>query len=124
MYGVTHVVYVDTGYGDRLLDPADYEAEIEIIDTAIANYAANFPTDPTAIDLSFEFLAARRFLQQPESGEARTLKDRLLRLQHESGSWRPASGYNTIHATREGVHALGEFPPEFRRLEPTPPPSG
>jgi len=118
MYGVTHVVYVDSGYADRWLDPADYETEIEILETAIAHFAVDFPTDPTAIDLSFELIAARRFLQLPESGEARKLKDRLLLLQDESGSWRPGNRNNTVHATREAVHALGEFPQEFRRLEP------
>lgn len=121
MYPVTHVIYVDTGYGDRFLEPADYPIEAEILDTALAHYASEFPINPMFIHLAFEVLTSRRFLQLPETGEARAMKGKLLLLQDESGSWRPGSGNDTIHATREAVHALGRFPRELRRLEPLPP---
>ncbi len=121
MYPVTHVIYVDTGYGDRLLDPADYPIEAEVLDTALGHYAVRFPTNPMFIHLAFEILTARRFLQLPETSEARAAKRKLLLLQDESGSWRPGTGTDTIHATREAVHALGRFPRELRRLEPLPP---
>jgi hypothetical protein len=121
MYPVTHVIYVDTGYGDRLLDPATYPIEIEILDTALAHYATKFPINPMFIHLAFEILTARRFLQLPETREARAVKARLLLLQDENGCWRPGTGNDTIHATREAVHALGRFPRELRKLEPLPP---
>jgi hypothetical protein len=121
MYPVTHVIYVDSGYGDRFLDPADYPIEVEILDTALAHYAVRFPINPMFIHLAFEVLTSRRFLQLPETGEARATKGKLLLLQDESGSWRPGTGNDTIHATREAVHALGRFPLELRRLEPLPP---
>jgi len=81
MYPVTHVIYVDTGYGDRLLDPADYPIEIEILDTALAHYAAKFPINSMFIHLAFEILTTRRFLQLPETHEACAVKARLLLLQ-------------------------------------------
>jgi hypothetical protein len=121
MYPVTHVIYVDTGYGDRLLDPADYPIEVDILDATLAHYAVRFPINPMFIHLAFEVLTARRFLQLPETGEARAVKGKLLLLQDESGCWRPGTGNDTIHATREAVHALGQFPRELRRLEPLPP---
>jgi hypothetical protein len=121
MYPVTHVIYVDTGYGDRFLDPADYPIEIDILDETLAQYAVRFPSNPMYVHLAFEVLASRRFLQQPETDEARSVKAALLRLQGENGCWRPGAGTDTIHATREAVHALGQFPTELRRLEPLPP---
>jgi hypothetical protein len=121
MYPITHVIYVDTGYGDRLLDPADYPIEIEILDTALAHYAAEFPIDPMFIHVAFEVLTSRRFLQLPETHDARAVKGELLLLQDQSGCWRPGTGNDTIHATREAVHALGRFPRELRKREPLPP---
>jgi len=121
MYPVTHVIYVEAGYGDRLLDPADYPIEVEILDTTLAHYAVRFPTNPMFIHLAFEVLTARRFLQLPETDDARAVKAELLLLQDENGSWRPGTGNDTIHATREAVHALGQFPRELRKLEPPPP---
>ena len=118
MYPVTHVIYVDTGYGDRFLDPADYPIEVEILDTSLARYAVRFPTNPMFIHLAFEVLTSRRFLQLPDTDEARAVKAKLLPLQDESGCWRPGTGTEAIHATREAVHALGQFPRELRRLEP------
>lgn len=117
MYPLTHVIYVDSGYGDRFLDPADYPIEVDVLDAALSRYAADFPTHPMFIHLASEVVASRRFLQLPDDEAARAVKRELLERQGESGCWRPDSGTETIHATREAVHALGRFPRELRSLE-------
>ena len=99
----------------------DYPIEIEKLDTALAHYAAEFPIDPMFIHVAFEVLTSRRFLQLPETHDARAVKGELLLLQDQSGCWRPGTGNDTIHATREAVHALGRFQRELRKLEPLPP---
>jgi hypothetical protein len=118
MFGLTHVIFVRSGYFDRLLDPRAYAFETEVLDQATARYADQLPEAPIFIDIAAEVLTSRRLLRSSESQASRALAQRLIEGQSPDGSWGEKRFNRDTHATLTAVQALIEFPEPFRKLEP------
>lgn len=115
MFAVTHVVYVASEYLDHPLDPGSYAPEVEVLETAAAQYAASFPDAPFFLDVAGEVLVARKVLGLPETDASRRLSQALIERQSPEGRWGPAQSNRDLHATLVMVQALIDFPERFRR---------
>lgn len=118
--GITHLIFVRSGYFDRMVDPAPHAVEIEVLDRAAERYAQGIPETPIFLDIAGEILAARRLLGQPDSEATRELVANLVALQRPDGSWGEKRLQRDVHATLTLAEGLGAWPGKTGRAESAP----
>lgn len=114
MFGLTHVVLIDSGYFERKLGQAGRDFEVEALEAAVEQYAQGLPPGKMFLDVAAEVLLARRLLGMASSPASQAVVAKLVELQQADGRWGEKRFQHDVHASFVSVAALAEWVDPFR----------
>lgn len=110
LYGLTHIIFVKSDFMESYLNPVDFPKEVELFERLLSTYAKSDEIDLEKADVLSEMIISLKLLGRGESNEINTVRQRLIKMQDDDGSW-GGDRHTTVVATL----ALMDFTDTLRK---------
>lgn len=117
VYALTHVIYIESGYFDKYLDPQMYPLEVKELNKSLDTFLSLDRLNDSSADVMSEVLFSLKLFKIAPNEKTDMLYKKLISFQNSDGSWgiNKLSMNNKYHYTMVASLALLPFTSNLRQ---------